>query len=679
MTVTIARTDQRSYDSDVTEFVIDEIAGGWKPGDVVFYAITLTSGTARTFTLRRGSTVLSRTVLQPGVANDSSYSELGYYIVPDPAPSGHLNLLVNAASQGTVAWAVLRGVDLEDPVNAFVISASSGDTPHTLPSMTTTKPDCLIMGGIIQGSGSATWTAPAGWTIVVDGTRRNGILATKGIQSAPGATGSSSWTMPGSNAAAQIYQIAWNDASNAEPPEPPIPATLMTEPYPGASGDVADGAAIIPNPSNPADSVVIVTDKADAGGGSVGGLYVLDMDGEIIQSVTGFAANSVDWRDTTGVSGWDGRILVMTSQLNSGSYALRYFWFDRTTRTLTAAGSTPLGFEPYGTCLGIVSGTIYAYVTERGPDDTSPRDFYQAPLSRSGNTVSAGATARQFTIPSVVEGMTVADNHNALFMSQEDVGLFALDARAGGGNWNTRLTVDLVGGGNLVADVEDVAVAYTADGPKVLVSSQGDNSYHVYAWDEVAEEYVHETRFTVQRPGGGTVTGTDGLDVCIADLGPTFPDGLIVVHDDGWEPSRFAFVDAAQVFGEIPDEPEDEHVTKTVSTAWKVRSRVTKTAASRWSVRARAVKSVDTAWSVASRVAKAASSAWAVRARVSKATAVAWNVEGAVDRVMKSIGIAWAVRKRVTVKVPVGWNTRGDSNVALMSSYWHRRRARARR
>jgi len=547
MVASVYEADQNSYASDVTQFNIDAPPGGWQVGDVVAWNAVIAASTARTFTLRDGTTTLTKTVLHGPVANDSSWGEVAYRVLT-AVPSGTLNILINAAVQGSVAWQVLRGVDLTQPVEAFVVSTSSGSTPHAMPAITTTVDGCLITGGIIQGSGSASWTAPSPWTIQADGTRRNGIVATRGVQTSAGTIAASSWTMPGGNAAAQLYVIAWRPAA---PPEPPIEATLMSEAYPGASGDVADGAAIIPNPTTPANSVVLATNK-DANGG----LYVLDMDGEILSSVTGFAANSVDWRDTTGLSGWDGRILVMTCDRNSGSYALRFFWFNRTTRTLTSAGTIPVLNEPYGTCLGINDGTLYAYMTERGPDDTSPREFYQASLVRSGDTVSLGSIVRQFTIPSVVEGMTVADDHNALLMSQEDVGLFALDSRAGGGNWDARLTVDLVGGGNLVADVEDVAVAYTADGPKVLVSSQGDNSYHVYAWDEVAEEYVHEQRFTIARPDSIQVAGTDGLDVCIANLGPSFPNGLIVVHDDGLDPSRFAFVDAEPIFGEIPSGTE---------------------------------------------------------------------------------------------------------------------------
>jgi len=542
MVASIAVSDENSYSSDVTQFVIDAPPGGWQVGDVIHWNVVLTSNTARTFTLRDGTTTLAKTILHGPAVNDSSYSEVGYRVLSS-VPSGTVNILVSAASQGSVAWQVLRGVDTTDPVNAFVVSTSSGSTPHTLPSLTTSKDYCLITGGIIQGSGSAEWTAPSPWVIQANGTRRNGIVASRGVLTSAGSTGPTSWVMPGGgNAAAQIYQIAWN---SAEPPEPPIEATLMSEPFPSASGDVADGAAIIPDPSTPGNSVVLVTSKDDSG--SSGGVYVLDMDGEIVNSYTGFAPNSIDWRDTTGLSGWDGRILVFTCDRIAGSYDLRCYWFDRSTRALTLASTVNIAYQPYGTCLGIVGGALYAYVSDRGPDDTSPRNMYQYLLTRSGNSVSIGSPVRTVNVSSVVEGMVVDDESGYWFCSQEDVGLYRYSADPASGA--TRTAVDTVGSGNLVADVEDVAIADTADGKKLLVSSQGDNSYHVY---DLAT-FAHEQRFTIARPsGGGLVTGTDGLDVCIANLGPTFPHGLIVVHDDGLDPSRFAFVDAALVFGEIP-------------------------------------------------------------------------------------------------------------------------------
>ena len=154
---------------------------------------------------------------------------------------------------------------------------------------------------------------------------------------------------------------------------------------------------------------------------------------------------------------------------------------------------------------------------------------------------------RTIPLSSVVEGLAADDSTGYLFASEENIGLYRYSAAPGGGS--SRTTVDTVGAGNLVADVEDVAIARTANGAKLLVSSQGDSSYHVYD----AATLQHEQRFVLVRPDGITrVGGTDGLDVFTGYLGPEFPNGLMVIHDGDKTPvSDLAFVDAGLVFGEI--------------------------------------------------------------------------------------------------------------------------------
>ena len=90
--------------------------------------------------------------------------------------------------------------------------------------------------------------------------------------------------------------------------------------------------------------------------------------------------------------------------------------------------------------------------------------------------------------------------------------------------------MDKVGGGNLVADVEGLAIAYGADGKGyLLVSSQGNYSYVVYR-REGNNEFVK--RFRVG--DGSGIDGaeeTDGIDVTTANLGPAFPQGVFVAQD----------------------------------------------------------------------------------------------------------------------------------------------------
>jgi len=90
-----------------------------------------------------------------------------------------------------------------------------------------------------------------------------------------------------------------------------------------------------------------------------------------------------------------------------------------------------------------------------------------------------------------------------------------------------------VGGRHLEADVEGLALVRDPDDgepERLLVSSQGDDTIHVY---ELDRRGLGRHRGAFQVDG---VTGTDGLDVVTTPLGAALPDGLLVVHNGGAPP-----------------------------------------------------------------------------------------------------------------------------------------------
>lgn len=534
MAITYVDSAVQNNEENTSTFSVT-VPGTVAAGDIAIIQITLTNGTAAVFTPPTDSVSL-----WTPVALDSSYSQAWYKVLA--TVPGSLSVTLSAARQGTLAVMFFRGVNTSDPLSSAVgVQAfTSGQASGSPPSVSTDTDGSFICGGLVQGSGTATWTPPSGWTIRVDGTRRNGILATKGIQSTAGATGTATWTMPEPNASWQVWQVALNPS---DPPESPleVEAVLTADTYPGFSGDIADGVAIVPLSAAPGGPFVITTNKEVNGG-----LYVMDIDGNILSSNLDGAANSVDWRDLTGVAEWDNRLLVMT--VDRDDDLIRYYWMNRTSGALTSAGSTSLDYEPYGSCLYLHSdGSVYAFISDRGAGDTGTHNVRQYLLTRSSNTVSAGSVVRTISDDGVMEGLATDDVGGHLFVSREDHGLYRYSAAPGGST--TPTTVDTVGGGNLIADVEDVAIQRSPVGNFILVSSQGDNSYHVYDLDTLE----HLQRFTVLRPGGSSNTsGTDGLDFNLTNLGPEFPNGLIVVHDDGLSPiSGFQFIDASLVFGSM--------------------------------------------------------------------------------------------------------------------------------
>ena len=493
------------------------------PGDVLMMKIDTAAGATVMNAAPSEVTTFFGQSQNPS-ANHRDCGLYGYEVAASPPVS--VAFTFPSAVRGNAVWWLARGVTLTGAQSSITASWQSNTTTVTAPSITGVPAGAFIYGGLSYGSGSAVVNPPASpWVTLQDAGERRGFVASKGVQATAGSTGAATFGVPAATNAGRAWQLAL--------PEPPIIATLETEAYPGFTGDVADGAAIYPNGS---DSLILATNKATGGG-----LYVLGLDGQIVSSTLGFAADSVDWRV------WDGgRVLVLTVDRDTNQ--IKYFWLNPTTKTLTAAGTTTLAYEPYGSCLYVHSnGNVYAFISDRGADDFGTHSVRQYLLTRSGETVSAGSVVRTITADGVMEGMAADDTTGVIFVSREDHGLYRYSAAPGGST--TPTTVDTVGAGNLVADVEDVAIARHADGDKLLVSSQGDSSYHVYNLATLA----HEQRFTIARPGGSTsVLDTDGLDVLLTPMG-AFTDGLIVVHDGGRTPtSGFAFVDAALVFGDLP-------------------------------------------------------------------------------------------------------------------------------
>ena len=513
------------------------IPAGAAPGDVLMMKIDTAAGATVMNAVPAGVATFFGQSENPS-ANHRDCGLYGYEVAASPPVS--VAFTFPSAVRGNVVWWLTRGVTLTGAGVSITSSWQTNTPVITAPSIADVPAGAFVYGGVVYGSGSATITPPPSpWVTLQAAGQRRGYVASKGVQAVAGASGTAIFGTPSANNTGRAWQLSLPGTGG--PPVPPIVAALMTAPPAGASGDVADGASIMP--ASVGGPFVFTTDKAAGGGG---GVYTLGLDGQIDQSFTGLAANSIDWRDMTGVSGWGGQVILFTTDRDTNK--LIYAWVNRDTGALTAAGSTTLGYEPYGTCLYLHGdGRLYAFVTDRGASDMGTHYVRQYLLTPSGSTVSAGGVVRTITENGVMEGLAADDAGGMLYVSREDHGLYQYPAAPTGAT--TATTVDTVGGGNLVADVEDVAFVKRTAGDKLIVSSQGDSSYHVY---DVAT-FTHEQRFTLVEPDGTTpITGTDGLDALAVPLGAGFPNGLLVVHTDTPNPSRFAYVDLALILGVTP-------------------------------------------------------------------------------------------------------------------------------
>lgn len=388
--------------------------------------------------------------------------------------------------------------------------------------------------GSYGSESSGTWTATEGSHTV------------KMVVDPDNTIAESSETNNESTRAFTVQPAATPTGPPAIPASGPVPAKDETQAFASGTGDIADDPAIYVDPSDASRSVVFGSKKAASGGG----IAVYDLFGNQLQFLGAGELNNVDVR-TVG-----GKVVVVTTE--RGNNTLTFFYYDAATRQLTAAGSVPTGFEPYGACLYYDGTTLYSFVTNRN----SPWDFDQYSLTAGASTVT-GSKVRDLTTTSLSEGCVADDENGHVFLSQETSGIYRYSASPTGGS--TRTTVATVGTNGLTADVEGISIARgrgATHPDHIVVSSQGASTYQVF---DLASPFTFRKSFTVAAnttEGVDAVTGTDGLDITRVNLGSLYPNGLLVVHDEtntGSAMSNFKFVDAGLVLGAydgaVPTEP----------------------------------------------------------------------------------------------------------------------------
>lgn len=298
-----------------------------------------------------------------------------------------------------------------------------------------------------------------------------------------------------------------------------VTASVETEPV-QSEGDAADDPAIWVHPTKPSASLVIGTQKQY-------GLVVYDLTGRLIQSIPAGRLNNVDLRDGFDLNG---RPVSIVAASNRSDDSIALYRVDPRTRRLVdiADGRLDTGFaEPYGLCLyqSAASGDTYVFV-----NDTDGRYRQWRLVARPKGKVGL-EQVREFALDSQPEGCVADDSLAILYAGEEGRGVWKLGAEPASGAIKT--LVDTVGGeGNLVADVEGMALWTAADGQGFLVvSSQGEDAYAVY---ERASDNRYLGKFRIVANDLSGIDGaseTDGLEITSTPLGKGFEQGLLVVQD----------------------------------------------------------------------------------------------------------------------------------------------------
>ncbi|PAU79696.1 3-phytase [Halovibrio salipaludis] len=304
----------------------------------------------------------------------------------------------------------------------------------------------------------------------------------------------------------------------AEAPErperlPEVRASMQTEVVP-SPGDAADDPAVWVHPGEPAQSLILGTNKR-------AGLHVYDLDGRERQFIGNGRVNNVDVRYGASFNGQEVDVAAATNR-TTGTISL--YAIERDTRELALVSEVPTDLnEIYGFCLyQPEGGPLYGFANDK--DGT----FDQFRLSVDGDEWS-GERVRRFSVPSQPEGCVADDQWERLFVGEEAEGIHVIGANPDDGT-DTEMVAP-IDNEVLFADVEGLNI-YRGDKRDYLVASaQDNNSFAVY---EATPPFKPLGAFRIgMNPGAGIdgASETDGLFATSANLGPDFPEGMLVVQD----------------------------------------------------------------------------------------------------------------------------------------------------
>lgn len=286
--------------------------------------------------------------------------------------------------------------------------------------------------------------------------------------------------------------------------------TAETRPVP-TSGDAADDPAIWLNKANPEQSRILATNKKR-------GLMIHDLQGKVIQQLDIGRVNNIDVRYGFTLNG---QTIDIAAASNRSNRSISLFTIDSTTGEVDWLSdiSTDLD-DPYGLCMYQSAEHNYVFV-----NDTDGR-FQQYLLSTDKGKVS-GKLVHEFKVASQPEGCVADDSSGQLYFGEEALGIWQVSAMP------TKSMPMLIAplSETFVADVEGLAIYHMHEQRFLIASSQGNNSYAVFALDD-QNHYLgsFQIAMNLAKQIDG-VSETDGLDIVSVPLGQAFPQGLLVVQD----------------------------------------------------------------------------------------------------------------------------------------------------
>ncbi|MCC9136452.1 phytase [Pontibacter silvestris] len=288
-----------------------------------------------------------------------------------------------------------------------------------------------------------------------------------------------------------------------------------------------DDPAIWVNPSNPAESLIIGTDKNEDGA-----LYVFDLNGKVIEDkvVRGLKRpNNVDIEYGFMLNGQPTDIAVVTERM---THSLRIYALPD--MQPIDNGGIPI-FEgetetEYRDLMGIAlykspaTGKVYAIAGRKsGPTDgTYLWQYLLEDNSQGGVKATMVRKFGQYSGKKEIESIAVDDELGYIYYSDEGVGVRKYYAEPDKGNEELALFASK----DFSKDHEGISIYKINDGTGyILVSDQEAGRFHIFTREGTSQNpHQHEL---VKITKVSTLE-SDGSEVTSAALNSTFPNGMFV-------------------------------------------------------------------------------------------------------------------------------------------------------
>jgi myo-inositol-hexaphosphate 3-phosphohydrolase len=286
-----------------------------------------------------------------------------------------------------------------------------------------------------------------------------------------------------------------------------------------AAGNVTDSPVIWVNNDQPTDSLLI-------GGDSKGGLAIYNLAGDVIRHFADSKVHSPDLRRNIKLGG---RAMDLVTGNMSADNTIAILQFDAQTPQFKNIALRKLKpkVKLYKSCMyySVKSQKIYFFAIAKN-GEVEQWELFEASAGQMD-----GVLVRAFDIGSQVDSCVADDGQGMIYFAEKRQGIWRYPAEPT--NDAAPLLVDKTEGkSNLKASVEALALyggGENEDG-YLIASSDSGAEYVVYRRNR-NNDYV--TTFQVIAGNGvDAVATTEGLAAISTALGPAFPQGLLVVHDE---------------------------------------------------------------------------------------------------------------------------------------------------